>query len=131
VGPSYGAWKNFYFPEGGPDSGDLADSDGDGAGNLLEYSRGTDPTVEENQLAYDPVFALVNAGGTLHYQFTCPMDRPDAVYQVQRSTDMLAWEDTASVPVATENGMVTREVNLAVDPEEPATFLRLKVKAAP
>ncbi len=131
VGPSYDAWKNFYFPEGSPDSGDLADSDGDGAGNLLEYSRGTDPTVEENQLAHDPVFALVNAGGTLRYQFACPIDRPDAVYQVQRSTDMLAWENTASTPVATENGMVTREVNLAVDPEEPAAFLRLKVKAAP
>lgn len=132
TGPTYQQWKDFHFPGGGPAAGDDEDGDGDGAGNFLEYSRGTDPAVVENQLAFSPVLTLVNDGTESRYTFTRPLDRPGTTYQPQVSTDLIDWSDVGSTPVSTSGGVETREVVLPVGGEEPsARFLRLKTVAVP
>lgn len=132
TGPTYQQWRDFHFPEGGPAAGDDEDADGDGAGNLLEYSRGTDPAVVENQLAFSPVFTLVSEGTESRYTYTRPLDRPGTLYQPQVSTDLTTWADVASAPVSTAAGVETREVILPVGGEEPSgRFLRLKTMATP
>ncbi|RYD17577.1 MAG: hypothetical protein EOP88_25850 [Verrucomicrobiaceae bacterium] len=130
TGPTYQQWKDLHFPEGGAAAGDDEDADGDGAGNLLEYSRGTDPAVVENQLAFAPVFTLVNEGTETRYTFTRPLDRPGAIYQPQVSSDLTTWADVASTPVSSAAGVETREVVLPIGAEDPAgRFLRLKTVA--
>lgn len=132
TGPTYQQWKDLHFPEGGPAAGDDEDGDGDGAGNLLEYSRGTDPAVVENQLAFSPVLTLVSEGTESKYTYTLPLDRPGAIYQPQVSTDLTIWSDVPSTSVSTAGGVETREVVLPVGGEEPSgRFLRLKTAATP
>lgn len=42
---TYAIWRQRYFPDGGNDSGPLADPDGDGIPNLLEFATGSPPLL--------------------------------------------------------------------------------------
>jgi hypothetical protein len=128
LGPTYAEWKAFYFPAG---STDLADPDGDGAGNLLEYSRGTNPLVAENQSSLIPTATLVDNGTTFKFAFTQPIDRPSAIWQVEISTDLTHWSTVGSTLVTTAAGLENRELTLSLAGGTPKRFLRLKISATP
>lgn len=141
------AWVEASFPgdaAGSPDvSGPLADPDGDGAVNLLEYACGGDPSSAGDGAGLSVARA---AGGGAALTFQRLPDRTDILYEVEASADLSAWtvvargEGGASVePVpSAEPAVVVAEeaagpdgggpVRVGVSPAGGAgVFLRLRV----
>jgi hypothetical protein len=132
-GPTYARWTAFYFPNGGSGSAVADDPDSDTAANQLEYSRGTDPTVAEDQILRDPSFSLVNDGQNVNYAFTYqkPTYRPSAQYQVQKSTDLMTWTAVSDTLVSATDGVETRAVTTAASSPKTTEFYRLKTTVSP
>lgn len=85
---NYAQWVSSYYqaneyPNDTPD----ADPDGDLANNLLEYSRGTDPSTFNST----PGIGLTNSGDTLTYTFARTTNAGDLVWLPSWSTDMTNW----------------------------------------
>ena len=86
------AWRfgHFTVPElGNPAiSGDLADGDGDGIPNLVEYALNLNPkAVDVNALPT----AYVNAGGFPTLSYNTAANATDIDYIVEISTDLVTW----------------------------------------
>lgn len=120
-------WRVTHFgaPEALEDGADLADPDGDGAANLLEYALGSDPT-SPGPKACQPS----RADGVLKLTFT-RVDDPSLAYTVQGSIDLAVWTDLwTSSGAANTSGPVT-----VSDPSALAgftrRFLRLRVSITP
>jgi rhamnogalacturonan endolyase len=123
-------WTDQQF---GPDAADtiagpLADPDGDGVVNLLEYALGGDPLTIDTSIA--PASALHAQTGALTLDFTRVPD-PSLTYEVE-ATDSLAapavwtliWSSTGTANTA---GPVTVSDTVAAT-SRPSRFLRLKVR---
>ena len=85
------AWRFSHFTAaelGNPAvSGDLADGDGDGIVNLIEYALNLDPkTANVNALP-----TVVNAGGYPTLTYTAVTGAVDISYIVEISTDLVTW----------------------------------------
>ena len=105
--------------------GHLADPDGDGIVNLLEYALSGDP--QQSSISILPVVSLVPATSNLTVSFF--RARPDVTYIVEATSDLTApdgWETLAIDP-----GEVGQWVTVEDDPEDnpPRRFLRLRVTA--
>lgn len=136
LGPSYTQWRNFYFPAAGVGSSADEDADGDSATNALEYSRGTVPTLAENQLALAPALTRIGGGlgGSYVFTFTKPVDRPGTQYRVQQSPDLSlgSWSYASDALVSTFLEIETRTVTIPIEGSTPpAFFLRLEVIVTP
>lgn len=136
----YQAWKETSFGVAATDpavSGDLADPDGDGVSNLMEYVLTGDPVV-----ASAGILPAVNATAeALEISFTRRAPA-DAVIVVQASLDLAVWTDIAILPASgevwegsatvTETGEgATRSVTvsqLISQETTPAYYLRLAVR---
>jgi len=124
------SWKlqNFGLPTiaGAFTSGtfaDLADPDGDGVSNLLEYAFGGNPSSALS--APLPTSQISN----LTLQITFTRARSDLTYVVQGSNDLLTWTDLSTNPgtVSLVTPVTyTDSVNLPTA-NPPRRFLRLKV----
>lgn len=94
IGPEM-IWKNQKFTAqdlaDSTISGDLADPDGDGIVNLMEYALNLDP--KHSDRISGPTSSTALVGGTTYLCFTHRKNSAasDLVYGYEQSTDMLGW----------------------------------------
>ncbi|HXI85401.1 MAG TPA: pyrrolo-quinoline quinone [Verrucomicrobiae bacterium] len=115
-------------------SGDVADPDGDGIPNLMEYALSLNPKVPDlNGL---PNASVQNLAGTNHLTIAYKqvLYNTDISYTVQVSSDLVTWNSgpgfTAPIgpPVDNGNGTETWTVqDMAPSDSMPARFIRLKI----
>lgn len=122
------SWAAFHFTAseledpliGGP----LADPDGDGMTNLLEYALGSDPKSP----APAPL-AIQLAADRWHFTYERPTDRADIAYVVEVSTDLQNWT-TSGVTHESIASTADRAQWRATHPRTTGTiFFRLRVSA--
>ncbi len=113
----YPAWVTTNGLLAGP-SGEKDDFDGDERANLLEFSLGTDPTVDDPQgLPYNMVD---KGGGTYSIQYTRPKSRRGVIYKLQKSTDFHSWSDLGQTLFSQDSTTETWESSGTED--SPANF---------
>ena len=114
-------------------SGDLADPDGDGVVNLLEYALNLDPLSASR--AGLPVVAPATQNGTtnLTLTYTKLKTATDLTYVVEVSADLLTWKsgsgyttDVAVLDQGTTQQVTTRDLT-AISAATPRRFMRLRV----
>lgn len=121
------SWREFYFTVDElalpAVSGAMADPDGDGLGNLLEYALGTDPRVGIEPAGVRPE---ISADNGLHFTFRRPAELPDTLVQVESSSDLQGWEVRSAQRVEQNEGWELWRVTLPGDSR--GTFFRLRVE---
>ena len=124
----YAAWAETVFTAGEwavpTISGSLADPDGDGYRNLVEYALGLDPMGDAPSAGPE-----VSADATHWlFTFTRPKDRPDLTYTVEYSTDLGTWTEIAAGDIAE---IASTATTVTIQARQPLTtanvFFRLKV----
>ena len=125
--PAFELWTEARFGVGAADdiAGALADPEGDGRSNLLEYALGGDP------LAADPVDGPVLGveSGRLTLSFDRTAD-PDLVYEVE-AADALSAEGWGVIWTSSGEANVAGPVTVTDTVElngRPSRFLRLRVR---
>ncbi|MCC6414443.1 MAG: immunoglobulin domain-containing protein, partial [Opitutaceae bacterium] len=104
-------------------SGPMADPDGDGLGNLMEYALGLEPKADD--ITGRPEMGATTTDWT--YTYTRPADRPDLTYEVEASTDLATWS-TSGVTLARTAAGPTETWQAAVPfGTGDQVFLRLKI----
>jgi hypothetical protein len=116
-------WRLTYFGStaNSGNAGDLADPDGDGIPNLLEYALGTNPTAAGTL----PV-ALGEAGGALTLTFT-PVVDSRLSYAIEASNDLASGWTVAQSYGAFAAATPVTYTDTAGSGSNPRRFLRLKV----
>ena len=118
-------WRMEKFGAGAGDpaiSGDLADPDGDGIVNLLEYAFAQEP------LTYEPAPALSLSSGELTLTYRRNLLAPDLTYLVQKSTDISDWQPAFPTEeiLSDDGGVQVIRAHVSVG-NNAATFLRIRV----
>lgn len=103
---TYEEWRRRCFrrDEEAANTGPLADPDGDGVGNLLEYCFDRAPLHRENA-ALPQVMLIVGPDPGVIYpaiRFRRRSGTTDLTCFVQQSVDLESWEGSRDLPVATE-----------------------------
>ncbi len=116
------SWLGIHFSPGEHGdlsiSGDMADPDGDGLANLLEYAFAFDPAADSSAELPE----LETSGGNASISFPAPRAALD--YRVERSTDLVEW-DTEGVSTTSSGGIMTASCPLA---SASKAFLRIVVE---
>jgi hypothetical protein len=125
-------WRDQQF---GPDAlnptigGSLADPDGDGSVNLMEYARGTDPRIHNPE----PPIAVAFEGAAITFTYQRALAATDVTYGVQTSPDAVNWDDTTNYTeeILSNDGVVEKvKVSVPFDAENLTPekgFIRGKV----
>ncbi len=101
---------------------DLADPDGDGIVNLLEYAFSHEP------LTFDSSPSLGFGSGELSLTYRLNLLAPDLTYVVQKSSDAANWQPALPVNEVVSDDGAVRVIRSRVSiGSEPAAFLRLQV----
>jgi hypothetical protein len=123
-------WKKSYFNAGqmldSSTSGDAADFDGDGFGNLLEYALDGNPTVSDGSIK--PVVSTNVSPARL--KMTFKRARADILYELQGSGDLLSWTTIPGLADMTAPEKVGQTITVMDNVDISAgarRFLRLKV----
>ncbi len=134
TGPSYAQWKAFYFPAGGPGSGDADDPDFDSSSNAREYGLGGNPLTFEPQPPLLPALTTQpGAGDATNYifTFTKPLTRPGTTYFVESTTNFIAWQIEPDTLVSATTEFETRRAIVTVPAGTPRLFFHLRIEIAP
>lgn len=122
-------WRKAYFGtlENSETAADLADPDGDGSVNLLEYATGSYPTMSNG-----PLWTCGRAGDHLTLTFPRLRDATDIVYSVVASNDLVAdTEIWSSSAVPYPEGSAASYLTTVTDPqsttESSSRFLKLEI----
>ncbi len=124
-------WRQIHFAtsaNAGP-AANLADPDGDGVSNLLEYALGGDPASPASRPL--PLLAQLPAPDS-RLALTYVRSRPDVIYEVQTTTDLAApasWSATGVTQGTPDAAGLTTATIPATGPTP--RFLRLSVTLAP
>ena len=102
--------------------GDIADSDGDGNGTLVEYALGTDP---RSALVEEDGISIEHDGDSVTFIYRKLLDRTDIVYQVQESTDLINWSDVPDELAEVSAEVEVRRASISVT-SGVEKYLRLK-----
>jgi hypothetical protein len=94
-------WRRLHFAGMDPArAGDLADPDGDGAANLLEYALGTDPNQPNPASAgFQAGFVLENNNGQYNRYLALTLHRikdPTIGIALETSSDLVAWREATA-----------------------------------
>jgi hypothetical protein len=118
-------WRvdHFSSPDNTGPAADVADPDGDGLVNLLEYALGGTPT-EATSTPLPTASLLPAPNSTLTLTFKRARPAAELTYTVQASSDLATWTDLEVNP-----GTVGQNVTVTDSPPAGATrrFLRLRV----
>jgi alpha-tubulin suppressor-like RCC1 family protein len=156
TGSSTDSWQfqNFSVPELLNDSlvGDMADPDGDGIGNLIEYSLGMNPrsnsliglpaarsdlintsskseSAGQMQIFSQPTVDLADGKRFMVFTVSRQGIRPDVEYLVEVSTDLVTWRSGDPHTVTVLDTAETLEVYSATSLDDaPRQFMRLKIQ---
>ena len=118
------AWRyqNYGQTTNTGPAADLADPDGDGLSNLLEYATGMSPN------ASNPMpLTVTKTGNTLEFIYTKNKSATDVTYTVEWSDDLASW-DTSGITssVLSDNG-TTQQIKATVPAGGARRFVHLKV----
>lgn len=122
-------WRQDHFGEeaASPAAADLADFEGDGIRNLLEYALDLDPMVPDAAALPPPLID----GGYLTFSFVPNPAATDLIYSVESSLELENWgtADVEDVTPAVPDppGQKTFRYRHAIGPSTPRVFLRLRV----
>ena len=113
------SWRDQYFnaPDGGAGASATDDFDNDGLKNLIEYSQGTNPAL--NEAAQYPRSS--RAGNGLRYTYR--KSAAELTYAVQTSTNLTSWSTTAVAEQTDGAGLFWRDFPFTTQP----LFVRLQV----
>ena len=144
--PYSSAWESLYRPQGfsGALAAPLADPDGDGIPNLLEFAFNLNPLAADGPTALPRPGSgsFADAAGTLRrfptLTFTRRTDAPNLVYTVEVTTDLSANNWNASTPVFVSSTVANMPANtgqavyrapLPLDGPDaaPRQFMRVRV----
>ena len=136
---SYDAWKARHFTPAELDqtgiSGDLADPDGDGRPNLVEYAFHRNPRVPEFEPDLQPAGLSGSAAGSDDISFRRLLLGHELDYRVEVSSDLKNWSalDHATSPqILNADGSVQITVRPAQSAEPAAArFYRVRVVLLP
>lgn len=121
-------WRqtNFGSTANTGSGADLADPDGDGLTNLLEYALGLDPNAPSGTNGLQ----LEADANDWIFTYRVPVDRSDVTVAVEKSTDLAAWDSAGLTPtlVSTTSGVSTYRVAFP-RAGAPRLFFRLKATA--
>jgi hypothetical protein len=127
------SWRWEHFGTSAADlavAGDAANPAGDGIANLVKYALGRAPEFANDQPLTEPA---INAAGHLQISYTRPDPPPaDIAYQVEASSDLLAWCSDACVDVKQISFNNDNTATVVCEETIPASgaekqFLRLRV----
>lgn len=119
---AYESWKDTHFGDvDSPSAQDLADPDGDGVVNFLEYALNGDPNA-----ASPALWQVQMLGQRLQISFL--RARPELTYTVEASDDLQSWTTLVTNPGSvSEDTLVTATDSIDIDASTPRRFLRLRV----
>ena len=122
-------WRHLHFGPGEDDGDDLADPDGDGRANLLEFVFGSDPKWAEST---SPLLVSANRS-EVTYQFLQRQDVRDEVsVELEFSDDLVHWEGAVSLTELPRGAgpapvLIVRSLREVFHPTEPRRrFVRLR-----
>jgi hypothetical protein len=124
---TYAVWRQRYFPDGGADSGPLADPDGDGIPNLLEFATGSPPLVA-NTLpgGLNPDISPADGAECL----SMPQRRRTncaGAWVLESSTDLTSWTPQAHTLKAKAGSDGTEEITAFIGlSDAPRRWLRFR-----
>ncbi len=132
IGDNYASWQSATFATSGlppAQTTDIADADGDGLSNFLEYASNSNPLLGNQP---SPT-GLAEAGGTVAFTYRKYLHALDLNYSIQGSTQLagpLSWAPVTPLSEATlSDDGATRVIQATVEKpaNQPSWFLRLKV----
>ncbi len=113
-------WKTTFFGDAtSPQAADLADPDGDGVPNMLEYFAGTNPTQANSRVQLAPSGSR-NSGRDLAFQL---LSAPGKLYVLESNSNLL---NPNWLPIATNVGDGQMQEFIQANPDS-LRFYRLRV----
>ena len=118
------SWRqtNFGTTANAGSAADLADNDGDGTANLIEYATAMNPAVND----VVPQSAT-KSGNTLEFIYTKNKAATEVTYTVEWSDDLVAWSAVGVTSSVLTDGPTTQQIKALVPAGVARRFVHLKV----
>ena len=117
-------WLSTFFDAGSAAGDTLADPDGDGRPNLLEYFFGTSPLASD--FGDEPDLARSTTGEET-LRFRMAKDTSGVSYQIEHSADLATWSDSGLLAAIEADLGPRLQMTVALPAAEPRAFWRLRI----